>query len=43
MVSRAKNDILTHTLTDYLMGETDGVPKDPTYTFKLYLALGNMR
>ena len=43
MVSRAKNEVLTHTLTDYLMGETDGVPKDPNYTFKLYIALGNMK
>lgn len=25
------------------MGETDGTPKDPLWTFKLYLELGNYR
>ena len=33
--------MLTHTLIDFLMGETDGVPKDPNYIFRLYMALGN--
>lgn len=23
------------------MGDTDGIPKDPNYIFKLYMALGN--
>jgi WD repeat-containing protein 19 len=32
---------MTHTLVDFLMGETDGVPKDPHYIFHLYMALGN--
>lgn len=41
VVGKAKNDLLTHTLIDFLMGETDGVPKDPNYVFKLYMALGN--
>merc|ERR1711998_769188 len=26
---------------DFLMGEPDGVPKDPNYIYRLYLALGN--
>lgn len=41
VVGQARNDMLTHTLIDFLMGETDGVPKDPNYIFRLYMALGN--
>jgi len=41
VVGRARSDMLTHTLIDFLMGETDGVPKDPNYIFRLYMALGN--
>jgi hypothetical protein len=41
VVGLASNDMLTHTLIDFLMGETDGVPKDPNFIFKLYMALGN--
>lgn len=41
VVGKARNDMLTHTLIDFLMGETDGVPKDPNYIFRLYMALGN--
>lgn len=41
VVGLARSDVLNHTLIDYLMGETDGIPKDPNYIFKLYLALGN--
>lgn len=41
VVGRARSDTLTHQLIDFLMGETDGHPKDPTYIFKLYMALGN--
>ena len=33
--------MLTHLLIDFLMGETDGVPKDPNYIYRLYMALGN--
>ncbi|CAN0246913.1 unnamed protein product [Ectocarpus sp. 12 AP-2014] len=33
--------MLTHTLIDFLMGETDGVPKDPNYIYRLYMALGS--
>lgn len=35
MVGKARQDNLTNLLVDYLMGETDGIPKDPLYTFKL--------
>jgi len=41
VVGKAKSDTLTHTLIDFLMGETDGVPKDPNFIFRLYMALGN--
>ncbi|KAL1529596.1 hypothetical protein AB1Y20_000539 [Prymnesium parvum] len=41
VVGRARSDILTHQLIDFLMGESDGVPKDPNYIFRLYMALGN--
>lgn len=29
MVSKVKMDALTHDLVDFLMGEKDGVPKEP--------------
>ena len=41
VVGRARSDMLTHQLIDFLMGENDGVPKDPNYIFRLYMALGN--
>jgi WD repeat-containing protein 19 len=41
VVGKARSDMLTHTLIDFLMGETDGVPKDPNFIFRLYMALGN--
>ena len=41
MVGRARSDLLTHQLIDFLMGETAGVPKDPNFIFRLYMALGN--
>ena len=41
VVGRARSDLLTHQLIDFLMGETDGVPKDPNFIFRLYMALGN--
>ena len=34
---------LIQELLDYLMGETDGQPKDPIYTYKLYRILENFR
>lgn len=42
MVAKVKLDPLTHELVDYLMGETDNVPKEPQWTFKLYRAIGNV-
>ncbi|KND01208.1 uncharacterized protein SPPG_04298 [Spizellomyces punctatus DAOM BR117] len=42
-VGLAKSDVLTHQLIDYLMGETDGMPKDAKYIFKLYMSLGQYR
>lgn len=41
VVGKARNEMLTHTLIDFLMGETDGMPKDPNFIFKLYMSLGN--
>jgi len=41
VVGRAQNDSLTHSLIDFLMGETDNVPKDPQYVYRLHQALGN--
>lgn len=43
MVAKVKIDSLTHELADYLAGETDNMPKEPTWTFKLYRALGNVK
>ena len=43
MVGRVKIDPLTHELVDYLMGEKDGIPKEPQHTFKLYRAIGNTK
>lgn len=42
MVSKVKMEALTHELVDYLMGETDNIPKEPQWTFKLYRAIGNV-
>nr|KAJ3420801.1 WD repeat-containing protein 19 [Polyrhizophydium stewartii] len=42
-VGHAKSDSLTHELIDYLMGETDGIPKDAKYIFKLYMSLGQFK
>jgi WD repeat-containing protein 19 len=41
VVGRSKNDTLALTLIDYLTGDTDGIPKDPQYIFKIYIALKN--
>jgi len=41
MVAKAKMEALTHELVDYLMGETDNIPKEPQHTFRLYRAIGN--
>lgn len=34
---------LIQELLDYLMGETDGQPKDPIFTYNLYRILKNFR
>jgi WD repeat-containing protein 19 len=40
VVGEARSEVLTNTLIDFLMGESDGVPKDPQFIFRLYMALG---
>ncbi|KAK6172308.1 hypothetical protein SNE40_015995 [Patella caerulea] len=42
-VGRANDEQLTRQLIDYLMGETDGMPKDARYLFRLYMALKQFR
>eukprot|EP00727_Mastigamoeba_balamuthi_P013091 m51a1_g8404 putative wd repeat-containing protein 19 isoform x1 (1404) ;mRNA; r:243939-249400 len=41
VVGKARDGALTQLLTEYLMGETDGIPKDPNYIFRMFMALGN--
>ncbi|KEG13410.1 putative WD40 repeat protein [Trypanosoma grayi] len=41
VVGKSRSDTLTNRLIDYLMGDTDGEPKEPSYIFKLYMALGS--
>nr|CCC94636.1 predicted WD40 repeat protein [Trypanosoma congolense IL3000] len=41
VVGKSRSDALTTKLIDYLMGEADGEPKEPSYIFKLYMALGS--
>ena len=41
MIGQVKNDNLTESLLDYLMGEDEiAVPKEPIYTYKVYRVLG---
>ncbi|KAJ8271702.1 hypothetical protein COCON_G00105610 [Conger conger] len=42
-VGQAKDEALTGQLIDYLMGESDGMPKDAKYLFRLYMALKHYR
>mmetsp|Transcript_11592 Transcript_11592/g.10109 ORF Transcript_11592/g.10109 Transcript_11592/m.10109 type:complete len:368 (-) Transcript_11592:489-1592(-) len=42
LVARIKTDQLIHLLLDFLTGESDGVPKDPKLTYKLFMALGDL-
>ncbi|XP_064419402.1 WD repeat-containing protein 19 isoform X2 [Latimeria chalumnae] len=42
-VGHAKDEALTNQLIDYLMGESDGMPKDAKYLFRLYMALKQYR
>jgi hypothetical protein len=39
VVGKSQSEGLTHQLIDFLVGETDGVPKDPNYIYRLYMAL----
>lgn len=40
MVGKAADAHLSRQLIDFLMGETDGIPKDAKFLFRLYMALG---
>lgn len=42
-VGRAGDEVLTHQLIDFLMGEADGIPKEAKYLFRLYMALKQYR
>ncbi|XP_077574282.1 WD repeat-containing protein 19 isoform X1 [Stigmatopora nigra] len=42
-VGQAKDTSLTNLLIEYLMGESDGIPKDAKYLFRLYMALQQYR
>ncbi|KAM8939516.1 WD repeat-containing protein 19 [Pelodytes ibericus] len=42
-VGQAKEELLTNQLIDYLMGESDGMPKDAKYLFRLYMAMKQYR
>lgn len=39
VVGKSQNEQLTHQLIDFLVGEKDGIPKDPNYIYRLYMAL----
>lgn len=42
-VGQAKDPALTTQLIDYLLGESDGIPKDAKFLFRLYMALQQYR
>uniref|UniRef100_A0A1A7WGZ7 WD repeat-containing protein 19 n=1 Tax=Iconisemion striatum TaxID=60296 RepID=A0A1A7WGZ7_9TELE len=42
-VGQAKDNALTNQLIEYLLGESDGVPKEAKYLFRLYMALEQYR
>ncbi|XP_074085717.1 WD repeat-containing protein 19 [Macrotis lagotis] len=42
-VGHAKDEVLTNQLIDHLLGESDGMPKDAKYLFRLYMALKQYR
>lgn len=35
----SKDNQLIKQLTDYLLGESDGIPKDPNFIFRLYVEM----
>lgn len=41
VVGKSRSEALTNKLIDFLMGETDGEAKEPSYIFKLYMSLGS--
>ena len=43
VVGAARHENYTQKLTDYLMGEHDGNPKDPNWLYRMHLALGDYR
>ncbi|EFA01913.1 WD repeat-containing protein 19 isoform X3 [Tribolium castaneum] len=38
VVASSKNEALSSQLIEFLLGESDGLPKDPKYLFRLYMA-----
>lgn len=38
VVASSSDDVLSSMLIEYLLGDTDGLPKDPKYLFRLYMA-----
>ncbi|XP_037530887.1 WD repeat-containing protein 19 [Nematolebias whitei] len=42
-VGQAKDESLTNQLIEYLLGESDGIPKEAKYLFRLYMALQQYR
>eukprot|EP00968_Pinguiococcus_pyrenoidosus_P029052 scaffold8277_cov277-Pinguiococcus_pyrenoidosus.AAC.1 len=42
LVGKVRNDIMTHQLIDYLLGDTTGAPQDPIYIYRLYFSLGRV-
>lgn len=43
MLNGVDSEQLTNTLIDFLMGESDGVPKDPKFIFRCDLATFSSR
>lgn len=43
VVASSKDESLAEQLIEYLLGETDGSPKDPKYLFRLYMARKQFR
>ena len=39
VVGKSQDEALTRQLIDFLLGEKDGMPKDPSYIYRLYMAL----
>lgn len=37
VVGKSQSEALIHQLIDFLIGEKDGVPKDPNYIYRLHM------